>query len=258
MLPWQPEAPLSRCTTVASTCSLRRTTRPSLPRITLPSGLSSITWAARYPRCPIIAEEQVALGHVPKHGRDFLLVDPLDGTREFIKRNGEFTVNIALVRSGSPVLGVVYAPAIAALFAGNAFTGKAWRSNQEAGATEAAREPIRVRVAPTSGITVVASRSHRSPETDAYLARYRVAQMVSVGSSLKFCKVAAGEADLYPRLGTTMEWDTAAGQAILIAAGGRVVTNERSALEYGKPEYRNPWFIATGSVDVLPLEGVTS
>lgn len=208
------------------------------------------------PGLPIVAEEQVALGRVPRHGREFLLVDPLDGTREFIKRNGEFTVNIALVRDRSAVLGVVYAPAISTLFAGNALTGEAWRSRQELGARGAAREPIKVRAIPAGGITVVASRSHRSPETDAYLAGYRVAQMVSVGSSLKFCKVAAGEADLYPRLGTTMEWDTAAGQAILCAAGGRVLTGERATLEYGKPEYRNPWFIATGSVDVLPLQSL--
>ena len=205
------------------------------------------------PELPIIAEEQVALGRVPQHGMNFLLVDPLDGTREFIKRNGEFTVNIALVRDGSPVLGVIYAPAISALFAGNVLTGKAWRSSQAPDAAEAVREPIKVRAVPAEGITVVASRSHRSPETDAYLAGYRVAQMVSVGSSLKFCKVAAGEADLYPRLGTTMEWDTAAGQAVLVAAGGRVLTDERSVLAYAKPEYRNPWFVATGSADVLPL-----
>jgi len=208
------------------------------------------------PGIPVVAEEQVALGRIPAHGAEFLLVDPLDGTREFIKRNGEFTVNIALVRNGTPVLGVVYAPAISALFAGDTLRGKAWRSDQDANAGAAAREPIRVRVAPPGGITVVASRSHRSPETDAYLARYPVAETVSVGSSLKFCKVAAGEADLYPRLGTTMEWDTAAGQAILIAAGGRVLTDARTPLEYGKPDYRNPWFIATGSVEVLPLPGV--
>ena len=205
------------------------------------------------PDLPIIAEEQVALGRVPQHGKNFLLVDPLDGTREFIKRNGEFTVNIALVRDGSPVLGVVYAPAISALFAGNALAGEAWRSSQEPAAAEANREPIKVRAVPAEGITVVASRSHRSPETDAYLAGYRVAHMVSVGSSLKFCKVAAGEADLYPRLGTTMEWDTAAGQAVLTAAGGRVLTGEPATLEYGKPEYRNPWFVATGSAEVLRL-----
>jgi 3'(2'),5'-bisphosphate nucleotidase len=205
------------------------------------------------PQLPVVAEEQVALGRVPAHGADFILVDPLDGTREFIKRNGEFTVNIALVSNGSPVLGVVYAPAISALFAGNTLTGKAWRSSQDAGASAAAREPIRVRRTPPDGLTVVASRSHRSPETDAYLARYPVAQTVSVGSSLKFCKVAAGEADLYPRLGTTMEWDTAAGHAILAAAGGRVLTDERTSLGYGKPDYRNPWFIATGSAEVLPL-----
>src|SRR5262245_58904019 len=208
------------------------------------------------PGIPVVAEEQVAMGRVPAHGADFLLVDPLDGTREFIKRNGEFTMNIALVSAGSPVLGVVYAPAIAALFAGNAIASKAWRSNQDASAPAAPRESIRVRSTPPEGLTVVASRSHRSPETDAYLARYPVAHAVSVGSSLKFCKVAAGEADLYPRLGTTMEWDTAAGHAILVAAGGRVLTDARTPLGYGKPDYRNPWFIATGSAEVLALAGI--
>lgn len=203
----------------------------------------------------VIAEEQVALGHAPRHGSDFLLVDPLDGTREFVKRNGEFTVNIALVRNGAPVLGVVYAPASAVLFAGNAASGIAWRSEQAPGAVGVtARRPIRVRTPPADGLTVVASRSHRDAATDAYLARQRVAQLVSIGSSLKFCKVAAGEADLYPRLGTTMEWDTAAGHAILNAAGGRVITGTGLPLAYGKPGYRNPWFVAAGAMDPMPPE----
>jgi len=204
------------------------------------------------PQLAIVAEEQVALGRVPHHGREFVLVDPLDGTREFVQRNGEFTVNIALVRDGAPVLGVVYAPAVGALFAGDVAARAAWRSACAPGATERSeRTAIRVRKPPQSGITVVASRSHNTPETSTYLERYPIAEIVSVGSSLKFCKVAAGEADFYPRLGTTMEWDTAAGHAVLAAAGGRVVTGDGAPLVYGKPDFRNPWFFATGAVDVL-------
>jgi 3'(2'),5'-bisphosphate nucleotidase len=203
----------------------------------------------------VIAEEQVAQGRTPRHGAEFVLVDPLDGTREFVQRNGEFTVNIALVQDGAPLLGVVYAPAVAALFAGDVAAGIAWRSEQDPRAGRvSARQPIRVRTPPGDGLTVVASRSHRSAATDAYLARQKVAHVVSIGSSLKFCKVAAGEADLYPRLGTTMEWDTAAGHAVLAAAGGRVITGTGSPLVYGKPGYRNPWFVAFGAMDALPPE----
>jgi 3'(2'),5'-bisphosphate nucleotidase len=208
---------------------------------------------AHAPGLAIIAEEQVAQGRVPRVGTEFLLVDPLDGTREFVQRNGEFTVNIALVEAGAPVLGVIFAPAIGALFAGDVAAGKAWHSTQSPG-TALARErnAIRIRRPPSDGITVVASRSHRTPETDAYLRHYAIGDIVSIGSSLKFCKVASGEADFYPRLGTTMEWDTAAGHAILVAAGGRVVTGEGAPLTYGKPGFRNPWFFATSTVDVLP------
>jgi 3'(2'),5'-bisphosphate nucleotidase len=212
--------------------------------------------AAHAPGLAIVAEEQVALGRVPRLGAEYALVDPLDGTREFVQRNGEFTVNIALIRAGVPVLGVIFAPAIGALFAGDAAAGKAWRSSQSPDAALAReRNAIRVRMPPSHGITVVASRSHRTPETDTYLKRYSIGEVVSIGSSLKFCKVAAGEADFYPRLGTTMEWDTAAGHAILVAAGGRVVTGDGAPLRYGKPQFRNPWFFATSTVEVLKHGG---
>jgi 3'(2'), 5'-bisphosphate nucleotidase len=212
----------------------------------------------RLARCaratPVVAEEEVAAGRAPAVADEFFLVDPLDGTKEFIAGRGEYTVNIALVRRGAPVLGVVYAPAQSRLFAANAAAGTAFRTEQVPHTGEAAgREPIRVRPAPEGGITAVASRSHPTPETDGYLARYAVAERVSVGSSLKFCLVAEGKADLYPRLGPTMEWDTAAGHAVLLGAGGSVVARDGEPLRYGKPHYRNPWFIASGSLAPRPI-----
>jgi 3'(2'), 5'-bisphosphate nucleotidase len=202
---------------------------------------------------PIIAEEEVEAGRVPRVGHTFFLVDPLDGTREFVAGRPEFTVNIALVRAAAPVLGVVYAPASMNLYAGDVRAAAAFRATASSDRLDGiAREPIHVRSAP-AGLTAVASRSHRSPETDAYLKRYTVADIVSIGSSLKFCLVAAGEADLYPRLGTTMEWDTAAGHAVLAAAGGTVVIGDGTPLLYGKSGFRNPWFIASGSIVPLPL-----
>jgi 3'(2'), 5'-bisphosphate nucleotidase len=205
------------------------------------------------PGIPVVAEEQVAAGRVPEIGSTFFLVDPLDGTKEFVQRRGDFTVNIALVRAGAPVLGVVYAPAKTRLFAGDVEAGRAFRSEQSPDdQAQAARTPMHVRTPPAGGLTVVASRSHRTPETDAYLTQVKVSDLVSVGSSLKFCLVAAGEADLYPRLGPTMEWDTAAGHAVLSAAGGTVVNLDGSAFRYGKPQFRNPSFIATSSLTLLP------
>jgi 3'(2'), 5'-bisphosphate nucleotidase len=204
---------------------------------------------------PVVAEEQVAAGNVPPSAGTFFLVDPVDGTKEFIQKRGDFTVNIALVRNGVPELGVVYAPAKSRLYAGDAVKGEAFRSDQSPESPELApRTPIRTRQPAPGGLTVVASRSHRSPETDEWLAQVKVADLVSVGSSLKFCLVAAGEADLYPRLGPTMEWDTAAGHAVLSAAGGEVVTLDGSPFRYGKPGFRNSYFIATGRRESLPRQ----
>ena len=196
------------------------------------------------PGTPVLAEESAAAGRVPDLASGtFFLVDPLDGTREFLNRNGEFTVNIALVASGAPVAGVVFAPARGRLFYG--FGDSAW----EQGADEASPRAIRT-VAPTAGaVRAVASRSHRDPATDAFLAGHNVSQIVSAGSSLKFCLLASGEADLYPRMGPTMEWDTAAGDAVLRAAGGRVTLEDGvTPLAYGKADagFRNPTFIAWG------------
>lgn len=193
------------------------------------------------PDVPIVAEEAVAAGDVPQVGDWFWLVDPLDGTKEFISRNGEFTVNIALIHRGAPVLGVVLAPALGRLWAGVAGQG-AWVDDAQG------RREIRCRVVPAEGLTVVASRSHGDAAAlAAFLAGRKVAALANAGSSLKLCLVAAGEADLYPRLGRTMEWDIAAGHAVLVAAGGRVDTLAGAPLVYGKPGFENPHFVAHGA-----------
>lgn len=206
------------------------------------------------PAVPVVAEEAAAAGSIPQVDDEFFLVDPLDGTKEFIHRRGEFTVNIALIRRRAPALGVVYAPVGGVLYAGNVGTGRAFRCPHPADASTAgAREALRVRPVPTAGVTAVISRSHSTPETEAYLDHYTINDRVSVGSSLKFCLVAAGEADLYPRLGPTMEWDTAAGHAVLLAAGGRVLAPGGEPLAYGKPGFRNSFFIASGTLNPAPL-----
>lgn len=193
------------------------------------------------PEVPVVAEESVAAGREPRVGEWFWLVDPLDGTKEFISRNGEFTVNMALVRRGVPVLGVVLAPALGRLWAGVMGQG-AWREDGDG------RRAIRCRAVPAEGLTVVASRSHGDAVAlDTFLAGRRVATLINAGSSLKLCLVAAGEADLYPRLGRTMEWDIAAGHAVLAAAGGRVDTLAGAPLAYGKPGFENPHFVARGA-----------
>ncbi|HVO47096.1 MAG TPA: 3'(2'),5'-bisphosphate nucleotidase CysQ [Steroidobacteraceae bacterium] len=210
--------------------------------------------AAAAPGIPVIAEEEVSAGRVPAIGERFFLVDPLDGTKEFVQKRGDFTVNIALIEQGEPVLGVVYAPANSRLFAGEVRAHRAFRSDQSTDTDIAApRIPIQVRPVPAGGLTVVSSRSHATPETDAYLASYRISERVAVGSSLKFCLVACAEADLYPRLGPTMEWDTAAGHAVLLAAGGNVWAPGGLPLRYGKTGFRNPFFVASGTLIPHPL-----
>ncbi len=209
------------------------------------------------PGVPVIAEEAAYEGRVPETGSEFFLVDPLDGTKEFVRGGNDFTVNIGFIRDGAPALGVILLPETGKLFWGVVGAG-AWRAVVVAGVVTE-RQPISVRPAPDGGIAVVASRSHRTPETDAYINRYDVEKLVSAGSSMKFCAVASGKADLYPRMGTTMQWDTAAGDAILRAAGGTVVTLDGRPLTYGPGEgpgaegYRNPWFVAAGRV--VPLCG---
>lgn len=206
------------------------------------------------PHIPVVAEEEVAAGRIPAVGREFFLVDPLDGTKEFIQKRGDFTVNIALIRDRTPVLGVVFAPAKASLFAGNVSARSAFRSDENTDvAQRAPRRAIKVRPVPTSGVIAVSSRSHSTPETDSYLSLCKVTDRVSVGSSLKFCLLADGEADLYPRLGPTMEWDTAAGHAVLLAAGGSVWAPGGVPLLYGKQGFRNTYFIASGTLVPPPL-----
>jgi 3'(2'), 5'-bisphosphate nucleotidase len=202
--------------------------------------------AALTPDIPVVAEESVAAGRVPDIGNAsgrFWLVDPLDGTKEFVSRNGEFTVNIALIDHGEPVLGVVLAPALDRLFAGRRGAGAYLMD-------ATGRRNIRCRPVPEAGLTVVASRSHGDAAAlDSFLAGRKVAKLTNAGSSLKLCLIAAGEADLYPRLGRTMEWDIAAGHAVLAAAGGGVRRlDDGQALRYGKPGFDNPHFVAEGSV----------
>jgi 3'(2'), 5'-bisphosphate nucleotidase len=207
------------------------------------------------PEIPVVSEEAAAAGHVPDvSGGTFWLVDPLDGTKEFLTRNGEFTVNIALVEQGLPVAGVVHAPARALTWAGAAGheRGGAAANGARATVAETGREgrEICARAIPAEGAVVVASRRHGSgAQMDAFLADYTVADRVTAGSSLKFCLVAEGTADLYPRFGRTMEWDTAAGHAVLRAAGGTVLTDEGAPLVYGKPGFENPFFIAYGRAE---------
>jgi 3'(2'), 5'-bisphosphate nucleotidase len=204
------------------------------------------------PSTPVVAEESVAAGRVPvlagpAAAERFFLVDPLDGTREFIARRDEFTVNVALIERGQPILGVVFAPARRELYWGDVRAGQAGRIDADPdGTMPSMGASIAARRRPAGGLVAVASRSHRTPETDAFLANYPVTEFRSIGSSLKFCLVASGEADIYPRMGTTMEWDTAAGQAVLAAAGGRVTTPEGAPFIYGKPDFRNGHFVAWG------------
>jgi 3'(2'), 5'-bisphosphate nucleotidase len=203
------------------------------------------------PGVPIVAEEEVAAGRLPAVAQHFFLVDPLDGTKEFINRNGEFTVNIAEIENGIAVRGVVYAPAKQRLFLGET-PGGAYEIETVVDARPdfARSRPIHVRKAPADGLVAVASRSHRDKKTEEYLAHYPVKDFITAGSSLKFCLVAAGEADIYPRHGTTMEWDTAAGHAVLAAAGGTVTNLDGTPFLYGRvaERFTNPHFVARGGI----------
>ena len=195
---------------------------------------------AATPDLPVIAEEEVAAGRITEPTASFWLVDPLDGTREFAAGKDEFVVNIGLVRDGRMALGVVFIPALAELFTGVVGTG-AWKRDKSG------ELAIHTRAPPSEGLTVVASRAHGdTAKIDALLAGRHVARMLNYGSALKFCRLAEGLADLYPRFGRTMEWDTAAPQAVLEAAGGRVVTTDGARLGYGKPGWENPHFICWG------------
>lgn len=204
------------------------------------------------PDFPVVAEELAARGEAPQVGSGpFWLVDPLDGTREFIERNGEFTVNIALVENGHPVLGIVLAPALEV----------AWLGTRAAGARRFDKlhpegRAIQARPVPKVAPMVLVSRNHREPSVDIWLKQQMAPETRTVGSSLKFCQIAEGAADFYPRFAALSEWDTAAGQAVLEAAGGAVLTWDGpadkprigAALQYGKPDFRNLPFLARGSL----------
>ena len=201
------------------------------------AGLRKLT-----PDLAVVAEEEMAAGHVPElRGRPFWLVDPLDGTKEFIKRNGEFTVNIALIQDGRSTLGIVLAPVPDTLWRGAEGLGA--DKSEKGGAFNA----ISVRTPPSAGLTACASRSTAIfSDLDIWFRNngLTVVERKEAGSSLKFCLIAEGQADIYPRFGPTNEWDTAAGQGVLEAAGGEVVTTDNRPLVYGKPRFGNPHFIA--------------
>jgi 3'(2'), 5'-bisphosphate nucleotidase len=190
---------------------------------------------------PIIGEEAVAAGTAPQlDGGPFWLIDALDGTKEFIKKSKEFTVNIALIDRNRPALGVVHAPALNATY---------WGSQMGCYAQTGGGEPRKsgARKPAADGLVVLVSKSHRTPEVDTYLSKLKIKKEVSAGSSLKFCRIATGNADIYPRLGRTMEWDTAAGHAVLFSAGGKVRDMNDQILPYGKPGFKNPNFVAFGA-----------
>ena len=200
----------------------------------------------RLPGIPVVSEERFAKGDVPEVGRVFVLVDPLDGTREFVARNGEFTVNIALIEDGEAIAGAVYAPTRERVWFGGAGAFAAQAAPGRPDALSAAA-PIRARRPPAAGLLALVSRSHNHAGNEAFLARLPVAARRPLGSSLKFGLIAEGLGDLYPRLTPTMEWDVAAGHAVLAAAGGRVTEADGAPLRYGRPGFRNAGCVARGA-----------
>ncbi len=201
------------------------------------------------PEIPVISEEAASQGKIPDIDRLFFLVDPLDGTKEFIRHNDEFTVNIGLIEDGFPVMGIVYAPALGRMFFAPT-RDEAFELELPYNALPQLDEAHRLKVRTPSpqGLTAAVSRSHIDAETDRFLQQFTIAERRAAGSSLKFCLIAAAQIDIYPRTGPTMEWDTAAGQAVLQGAGGSVTKKDGRELNYGKGEsgYKNPAFTAWG------------
>ncbi|MDR9425106.1 MAG: 3'(2'),5'-bisphosphate nucleotidase CysQ [Marinobacter sp.] len=190
---------------------------------------------------PVLSEEGAEIPwEERKHWRRFWLIDPIDGTKDFTQRTGEFTVNIALIEDGEPVMGVVAAPALKEVYWG--VQGEGAHKRDRTGRSH----PIRV-AEPRDSLRVVASKNHLNEETRAFIAKLGPHETVQAGSSLKFCRLAEGHADIYPRMGPTSEWDTAAAHAVLLAAGGKVQTTDGKPLKYGKENVLNPWFIAAGN-----------
>ena len=210
--------------------------------------------AIHAPGIPVVAEEEVAAGRVPDDlSGTFFLVDPLDGTKEFLKRNGQFTVNIGLIEGGVPTMGVVYAPAMSRIYfaegPGKAFTQFVDPHDDVAGLVKSDPEPISVREQPSDGVIAVCSSSHKHPAVEEYLNNFTVVDQKEMGSSLKFCLVATGEADLYPRQPqSSCEWDVAAAHAVLKAAGGEVEQMDGTPFTYGHADrkFLNPDFVARG------------
>ena len=197
---------------------------------------------AATPGIPVVAEEEMEAGLIPDDHHTYWLVDPLDGTREFAVGRDEFTVNIGLVRDGRPALGAVGVPAYGELFGGIVASARAWKR------TTAGEHAIRARPPPEDGLHVLASRAYAAdPRLDSFLAGRRVAAVTHMGSALKIVRLAEGAGDLYPRFGRTMEWDTAAPQAVLEAAGGSIRRMDGSPLAYGKERWENPSFVCTGA-----------
>ncbi|WP_374309988.1 3'(2'),5'-bisphosphate nucleotidase CysQ [Methylocella sp.] len=205
------------------------------------------------PQFPVLAEEAAAAGKRTVDGDAFILVDPVDGTREFLERNGEFTINIALVVDGAPVAGVVYAPALGRMWVAGRAAASCLVEPGAPPPPPQERRSIHVRRAPGQGLTALASRSHSDPRTEAFLAALPLRERRNVGSSLKFCRLAEGDADVYPRFSQTMEWDTAAGDAVLRAAGGVVIGEDDRPLRYGKAglQFRNGPFVAWGDPNAV-------
>ncbi|MEM7236491.1 MAG: 3'(2'),5'-bisphosphate nucleotidase CysQ [Pseudomonadota bacterium] len=199
---------------------------------------------AAFPDIAIVTEEE-ADSHEQTGLAMFFLVDPLDGTKEFVQRRGDFTINIALIENGVPIAGVVYAPAKGRLFRTKSGGAVQEEIDEACAPVPGTERALAVSTPDNDNLVVVASKSHRDQATDDFIARYKVSDFRAAGSSLKFCLVAGGEADFYPRLGRTMEWDTAAGHAVLRGAGGRVLRfDDHSDLAYGKSGYENPFFLA--------------
>ncbi len=204
--------------------------------------------AAAFPGMPVVAEESVAAGRTSALGPRFLLVDPLDGTREFIANCNEFTVNVAMIEDGRPIAGAIYAPLLGqAWFGGTSSYTVPASPGSEAADLNGTRR-IGVRAPPDTGLVALVSRSHPDPVTEAYLSRLPVAERRPMGSSLKLCRIAEGIADVYPRLGGIREWDIAAGHAILLAAGGTMTCPDGTPLRYGDPTggFRFLGFLASG------------
>jgi 3'(2'), 5'-bisphosphate nucleotidase len=207
--------------------------------------------AMHLPYLPVLAEEAASRGEKTVSQAAFILVDPVDGTREFLNRNGEFTINIGLIVDAVPCAGVVYAPALEQLWIGGVVASTCKVAPGAALPPPQNRHVIHARPAPEQGLTALKSRSHADPATEAFLTKLPIRERLTAGSSLKFCLVAEGQADVYPRFGPTMEWDTAAGDAVLRAAGGIVLDGARRPLRYGKAEeqFRNGPFVAWGDPD---------